>query len=466
LSGTKRKEKKMKIRTLFGVASLSLIVGLALSIPLTADDPPGPTHYRVVDLGTLGGTDSSANAINNIGWATGGSDNASQNQIATLWLHGSQIPLGTLGGLNSNVSWPVKNNFGLIAGTSENGKTDPLNETFSCPAVALSSSCVAFAWQNGKMTPLPGLGGNNSIGGGDNDRGQIVGWAENSVNDPTCAGVSQPPFTQYLQFEATLWQRDTLGRWHVRELPPYPGDPDGAATAINDLGQAVGISGTCDIAIGAYSAIHALIWDNGKPIDLGNLGGHGWNTPEAINNRGVVTGFVNGSDDVVDGQLQFRFLAFIWTKEGGMQSLGALPEPDGTPDQMSEATDINDENQIVGVSFVDFAFDGPRAFIWQNGTMTALNDLIGSASANWAITSTGGINDSGMIAAQANPVVNGVINYNVAYAVLLVPCGLNDPVAYGAVQQATEPAGAKQARRYVNVGHFRIALRPQGAANY
>lgn len=456
----------MKTTTLICAAVVSLFAALTLSIRLTAQNPPGPTHYSVIDLGTLGGADSSANAINNIGWATGGSFNSAGNQIATLWLYGLQIPLGTLdGGASSNVSWPVKNDFGLISGTSENGKSDPLGETFSCPAVGLASSCVAFAWQYGAMTQLPGLGGNNSIGGGDNNAGQIVGWAENTVYDPTCAPPS-PGAVQFLQFEATLWQRDFRGKWQVRELPPYPGDPDGAATAINDSGQAVGISGTCDVAVGAYSAIHALMWENGKPINLGNLGGHGWNTPGAINNRGVVTGFANGANDVVDGQLQFKFLAFIWTKQYGMKSLGTLPGVNGTPDAMSEGTDINDENQIVGVSFADFEFDGPRAFIWQNGTMTALDSLIGSASANWDITSTGGINDSGVIAAQANPVVDGVINFNVAHAVLLVPCGPNDPVAYGTVKQANEIAGAqKQIRHYVNLGHLLIALKPQGGAN-
>jgi probable HAF family extracellular repeat protein len=456
----------MKTKTLMFATAMSLLAVLALSIRAGAQSPPGPTHYRVIDLGTLGGADSSANAINNIGWATGGSFNSAGSQIAALWLYGLQIPLGTLdGGQASNVSWPVKNNFGLISGTSESGKTDPLGETFSCPAVGLSSSCVAFAWQYGAMTQLPGLGGNNSIGGGDNDTGQVVGWAEDKVYDSTCAPPS-PGAVQFLQFEATLWQRDIRGKWQVRELPPYPGDADGAATAINDSGQAVGISGACDVAIGAYSAIHALMWENGKPTNLGNLGGHGWNTPDAINSHGAVTGFVNGPNDVVDGQLQFKFLAFIWTRQNGMKSLGTLPELNGTPDAMSEATDINDENQIVGVSFADFEFDGPRAFIWQNGTMTPLNSLIGSASANWAITSTGGINDSGVIAAQANPVVNGVINYGVAHAVLLVPCGPNDPIAFGEVRVAAEPAGAqKHVGQYVDLGHLRIALKPQGAPN-
>ena len=446
----------MKFKLSACIAAIVAVAALPISVRLGAQDNSSaqPAHYRVIDLGTLGGTVSAGNAINNIGWTTGFSTEASGVQLATLWANGAQIPLGTLGGPGSDVAWPVKNNFGLISGVSENGKPDPLGENFSCPAFNLLSgnSCVAFAWQHQQITPLPGLGGNNSIGAGDNDLGQIVGWAEKNVNDPTCAPPS-PGATQFLQFEATLWERDWRGNWHVRELPPFPGDPDGAATAINDFGQAVGISGLCDVAIGAYSAIHALLWENGKPLDLGNLGGHGWNTPDAINNRGVIAGFANGPNDVIDGQLQFRFLAFLWTREHGMVSLGALPS-----DAMSEATDINDLNQIVGVSFSDFFFDHARAFIYQNGMMTPLNALIGSASANWDISSTGGINDRGEIAAQANVVSNGVVT-GVAHAVLLVPCEPGDPVAYGDVQKITIPDDVqKQMRQHVTVGRFRLHL--------
>jgi uncharacterized membrane protein len=447
----------MKTRILICAAAITFLGAPALSIRLTAQDQPAQRHYRVIDLGTLGGTVSAGNAINNVGWVTGFSTEASGVPLATLWVGDRQIPLGTLGGPGSDVAWPVKNNFGLISGISENGKHDPLNETFSCPAFGLVSgnSCVAFAWQHGVMTQLPGLGGNNSIGAGDNDLGQIVGWAENDVNDPTCAPPS-PGAAQFLQFEATLWQRDFKGNWQVHELPPFPGDPDGAATAINDFGQAVGISGQCDVAIGAYTAIHALLWENGKPLDLGNLGGHGWNTPGAINNRGVVTGFVNGPNDVVNGQLQFRWLAFIWTREHGMQSIGTLPG-----DKMSEATDINDENQIVGVSFADYVFDNPRAFIYQNRTITPLNSLIGSASASWDISSTGGINDRGEIAAQANVVSNGVVTA-VVHAVLLIPSDPDDQEAHGYTRDVTIPADVqKQMRQQLKIGHFRPVIKPE-----
>ncbi|HZZ38827.1 MAG TPA: hypothetical protein VFE06_06835 [Acidobacteriaceae bacterium] len=435
------------------LAIYSSLATLTVAAPLVAQQSPGPAHYRVIDLGTLGGPDSAGNAINNRGWVSGGSDQASGNQVATVWIHGIQVPLGTLGGPGGNVAWPVKNNFGLISGTAENGKHDPLNESFSCPAVGLISgnSCVAFAWQDGHMVQLPGLGGNNAIGGGDNDEGQIVGWAENDVYDPTCDNTAN----QFLQFKATLWQRDRTGKWQVQAMAPYPGDPDSAATAINDRQRAVGISGQCEVAIGAYSAIHALMWDHGKPVNLGTLGGHGWNTPDAINNRGVIVGFANDTQDVINGQLQIRWLAFIWTPERGMKSLGTLPGVNGTLDAMSEATDINDENQIVGVSYADYSFDGPRAFIDQNGTMTPLNALIGSASANWFISSTGGINDRGEIGAQANPVSNGVVNGGVAHAVLLIPCEPGDRIAYGPTHQAAIPDDVQQQmRHHVQAGPF------------
>ena len=449
----------MKTRGLTCVTAITLFVALALSGPLAAQDLPTPTHYRVIDLGTLDSF-SVANTINDLGWAMGNSvspNTNSGNQVATLWLYGLQIPLGTInGGPGSDVAWPNKNNFGLISGITENGVHDPLNETFSCPAFNLLSgnSCVAFAWQFGQMTKLPGLGGNNSVGAGDNDRGQIVGWAESNFHDPTCAPPA-PGAVQYLQFEATLWQRDYRGKWQVKQLPPYPGDPDSAATAINDRGQIVGISGQCDIGLGFYSAIHSVLWEDGQPINLGSLGGSAWNTPQAINNRGMVVGFDNGPNDVIDGQLQFRWIAFVWTEQSGTTKIGFLPG-----DQMSQATDINDEGQIVGVSYIDYNFDNPRAFIYQNGTMTALNDLIGSASADWDISGTGGINDRGVIAAQANPVVGGVVNGSVTHAVLLVPCDPSDAVAYGEVYKFAVPTIDRKQPRQVSVGHFHLTVTP------
>ncbi len=78
--------------------------------------------------------------------------------------------------------------------------------------------------------------------------GQVVGWAENGVHDPTCNTAFQ-----ILQFRAVIWQPNGT----MQELPPLPGDSTSAATAINDLGQVVGISGDCGVAVGSVSARHA-----------------------------------------------------------------------------------------------------------------------------------------------------------------------------------------------------------------
>ena len=169
-------------------------------------------------------------------------------------------------------------------------------------------------WQNGVMTPLPTLGGTHGFAAGTNNRGQIVGWAENTVHDSKC----EPP--QVLQFRPVVWGPDD----RIRELPLLPGDTSGAATAINDRGQVVGISGICDQAVGRFTARHAVLWDDGKVIDIGNLGGVAWHTPNAINLRGDIVGFANFSE--ADGG-NLRPHAFLWTESDGIEDLGTLPAP-------------------------------------------------------------------------------------------------------------------------------------------
>src|SRR5213593_5106695 len=109
-----------RISTCMG--ALILFIAIALPFRLAAQ-----SHYSVVELGELGGTAGSANGINDRGWNTG-TDNlpGDLTTAATLWLNGSTVPLGNLGGLNSAVAWPVKNNNGVIVGISETADADPL----------------------------------------------------------------------------------------------------------------------------------------------------------------------------------------------------------------------------------------------------------------------------------------------------------------------------------------------------
>jgi probable HAF family extracellular repeat protein len=346
----------MKSRKVILVTAVTLLLTLSLPARLAAQ-----TNYSVAALAGSGGTAGAANGINDRGWITGANNlPGDQTSMAVLWVNGSATPLGTLGGPNSAVSWPVKSNNGVIVGISELTESDPLGEDFSCwpffaAGVPTGRICRGFRWQNGQMTALPPFpGGFSSYATGVNNKGQIVGWAENGVHDPTC-----DPAFQVLQFRAAIWQPDGT----VQELPPLPGDSTSAATAINDLGQVVGISGDCGVAVGSVSARHAVLWQNGVPTDLGNIGGDAWNTPTAINNHGVIVGFANTAPGTAR-----TFEAFMWTQADGMKSLGKLPG-----DLRSEALGINEKGQIVGLSRGGpFVF---RAFLWQNRQLTDINIL-------------------------------------------------------------------------------------------
>jgi probable HAF family extracellular repeat protein len=372
-------------RAALAATVLLLAVGSSPQALALVNRAPGRPMYEVTTLASLGGTESAGNSINNRGWIAGFSNlPGDRTRHATLWRRGSIVDLGTLGGPNSAVAWPVKNNRGVIAGIAETSRLDPLGEAWSCsaffPGDPSGHTCLGFVWESGRMRALPTLGGDNGFATGVNQRGQVVGWAENTVHDPTC----NPP--QVLQFRAVIWGP---GNGRIQELPPLRGDTVTAATAINDRGQVVGISGICDNAVGRFSARHAVLWEKGKAVDIGNLGGVAWHTPMAINDRGDVVGFSNPPGD--DGG-RFIAHAFLWTGHGGIIDLGTLPG-----DTISQALGINARRQVVGLSCGQ---SGCRAFLWDGGVMTDLNTLVASGSAGHLVFAND-INDAGVIAGQA-----------------------------------------------------------------
>jgi probable HAF family extracellular repeat protein len=376
------------------VATL-LVAGSVQGAELTTSASIGKDPYQVTNLPSLGGTSSSGSSINNRGWVAGISNfTGDQVQHAALWRDDSIVDLGTLGGPNSGVLWPVKNERGIISGISQTAQPDPLGERWSCSAFFPAATgtgyqCLGFVWEDGVMRPLPTLGGTNGFATGTNNKGQTVGWAENTVHDPTCV----PP--QVLQFRAVVWGPK---KRQIRELPPLPGDTVSAATALNNRGQVVGISGICDRAVGRFSAIHAVLWQDGKPINIGNLGGVAWNTPMSINQRGDVVGFSNVSA-AAGGN--FGAHAFLWTRRDGIRDLGTLPG-----DSTSQALGINQRREIVGTS-CDADFNC-RAFLWRDGVMTDLNTLV-TADYEDTLTTANDINNSGRITGQALEQATGAL---------------------------------------------------------
>jgi probable HAF family extracellular repeat protein len=374
------------------LVSMAVLLALAIPSPLTAqnaDRHQKQPRYIVYSLGApLGGTASGAAAIDDLGLVAGDSNlTGDTTEHAFLWAYGANLDLGTLGGPNSAVLWPGLNNRGEAVGISDTSMMDPLGETWSCgaflPASHTGYTCVGFRWKDGTMTALPTLGGNNGFATAVNDSGHAVGWAETATHDPTCTG------NQVLQFLGAVWGAN--GKV-LQQLKPFSNDPDSAATGINDQGQVVGISGKCGSAVGDLSAIHAVLWENGTVKDLGNIGAHAWNTPMAINNRGQIVGFADVKGD--DHGNNPNFHAFLWTREHGMQNLGTL-----SGNAFSEALGVNEEGQIVGVSYAA-GFTNPHAFIYEAGKMTDLNTLIPGDS-GLTLQFAQDINDLGVIVGQA-----------------------------------------------------------------
>src|SRR5438105_7368026 len=361
------------------------------------------TQYHISNLASLDGNSSGGNSINNLSWVAGYSRMANRNRHAILWRNNSLLDLGTLGGPNSSVTWNVKNTAGILVGISQTADPQLLGESWSSAAFYSTPNNVGyinlgFVWKHGQMRGLPNFaGGNNGFATGANNLGQVVGWAENGVHDSTCC------CTQVLQFRPAVW---TLGPTdQIHDLPLIPGDTSGAATAINDNGQIVGISGICDQAVGRHTAKHAVLWENGKVTNLGTFPAAWWNTPTAINQHGDIVGFA-GDPAFVEGDVSH---AFMWTREDGLRPL--KPLKGRTPQHVaSDAYGINERRQVVGVS-CDAQQTDCRAVIWDNGAYpTDLNDLKGGYSAFIALAKD--INDKGEITGRAvDQTTGGVIAY-------------------------------------------------------
>ncbi len=388
----KWKETIMKTKDRLRASPLivAMVVAACCGATLSEALAEGP-EYTITTLSGLGGASDGGNSINDRTYVAGYSNKPdNMRRHAVLWRNDAShtlVDLGTLGGPNSSVIWPNKDTKGIIIGISQTATPDTSGEIFSSGYFYPGPKNTgyvnrAFAFEKGKMRGLPTLGGIHGFGSAVNNRGMAVGWAENTCVDGTCV----PP--QIYQFRPVHWNLKNGDK--IGEFPLFDSsDTSGAATAINDADQAVGITGICDQAIGRYTAKHAVLWEKGSVTDLGNLGADFWNTPTAISQNGTVVGFAG-----VPGFPEGDFLhAFVWTKTGGIQPLDPLPG-----DLDSEAYGINSSGTVVGVSCdAEGVCKGVR---WDDGVVTDLNS-VKPAEFTDRIETAKDINDRGEITGRA-----------------------------------------------------------------
>jgi probable HAF family extracellular repeat protein len=287
---------------------------------------------------------------------------------AAIDIDGINFDLGTLGGKNSFTNYGGINDRGQAVGYAETSVRDPNGEDVCGFGTGLT--CRPFFWQNGSMSALPTLGGNNGQASAINNHGQVAGYAEDGSVDSTCPST----VANNRIVLGVLWENGK-----AQTLPPLGSDPDSEAIDINSQGDTVGYSGTC-----GGSANHAVLWEYGNPIPLPDLGVPGSNEAYGINDQGQIVGTVSNGT---------YFYAALWQD----QKLTVLKPLSGDILALGEA--INNQGQVVG-SALDSKFEWSHALIWENGKTININTLF-PAGSNLYATMANQINDKGQISGMA-----------------------------------------------------------------
>lgn len=340
-----------------------ILLGIVPGIVLHASGAASPAaaqQYEVTDLGTLGGSVSQARGISNDGVVAGEATTGSGVQHAVLWHEDVIADLGTPPGFTTGTAVAV-NPSGQVAA---NGMGDP-------------QTIAAHLWEGGAWTPLGVLPGRHESIAADIDAGgRIVGTS------------------------LTLGMSDAAGFiWEAGELSDL-GTLGGAtwAQGMNDAGD---VAGRSEAALpGGELASHAYIWRDGVMTDLGVLAGEDFSQAFDVNEHGDAVG---SSWHLTIPQFLAADQATLWRNgESDAIDLGLTPGPPACAGGFPFYTDnvaraINNHGQVVGHAQCVASGGALAAFLWQDGVMHNLNDLIPSGS-GWDLLKATGIDDLGRIA--------------------------------------------------------------------
>ncbi|MEE8458273.1 MAG: alpha/beta fold hydrolase [Phycisphaerales bacterium] len=270
-----------------GLNELAQVVGIAETVS-------GETHAILfsdgvlIDLGTLGGPNSTGHAINDNGWVAGEAQLPGGDVHAFIWTAGGGMTdIGTLGGPQS-AALDINNN-GFVTGWSHAADNNPIEG---------GGSPHAFRYDGETMTDLArtpnGDGGLFSRGNGISDSAVVVGEATQIITKLAAKWEGDNPiFLSNVKNTRALATNDggtSVGYY------PFGGysilwHPNGTFLILfideaNDINNARQVAGSLDG--------HAVVWDGGLITDLNDLlpAGSGWvlESATAINDVGQVVG--------------------------------------------------------------------------------------------------------------------------------------------------------------------------------
>jgi probable HAF family extracellular repeat protein len=252
------------------------VVGTSWTYATTGAGHPFPGHAflwengRMRDLGVLPGSDASEPVgINRYGQITGTTTYDLGPWRAVIWQGGKMKGLGTLPGANDSQAAAI-NDAGQIAG---------------------SSGGSAFVWQNGRMRELGNLPGYSAQWvNGINDLGQIVGSARSPAQN--ALPVLWQKGEMRLFRLSTLWEPLAINdrgqvvlnfdnEWILWQGGSVRHRGIGEAKALNEHGQ---------VAIEDSDKTVPLIWQNGKTTRLPLLPGDEGGAALALNERNQIVG--------------------------------------------------------------------------------------------------------------------------------------------------------------------------------
>lgn len=289
-----------------GIDDKGEITGIAGTLPSTVGFLWSPSGAH--QLSPLAGQDiTEGYSVNSQGEIVGLSGETSTTGgqgivTAALWNSSSSIPinLGILPGDNGSIATHINDN-GVVVG------------------ISLTSSTVyhGFIWQNGQLSQLSGLGGNQTEAIQINDAGQAVGFSATSDN------------VQH----AVLWQNG-----QITELPNVGSNVvSSQATAINASGSVVGYS-----TYGTGPTM-ATLWASGKATQLATPFDATASVANEINDQGFIVGTMTYTGAAK--------IAVLWY-DGIIVNLNTLL-PANSGWFLSSATAINDQGQITGLGYLN-----------------------------------------------------------------------------------------------------------------